>query len=380
MRQWLEAGYFKGNLPISQNNSGPFRPLSTYFPDPKLAFQPVVNDVRTQLEAQQKQADLVAAAELKKKEEEAARAQAEVRQRELEAQAKAEAESKKNAEEQARIAAEVAKEAADASNQNNQSTQLKMMLGLGASDAAVPEAAPQAQPSKKHQKGKNNQQEAHESSPVPEIAPAPAAPAWGGAAAGQPATRTKSMSEIQQEEAKAAAKRAAEGGQRSSGGWANIAATGGSTAWAGGAAKVTTAAVVAPAVIASTTTVQPIKASRVSSNAQKNRPQQKQSSSTNDALDNFGANGKMTPAFENWCKSQMQKINNSDDLTLVSFCMTLTDPIEIRQYLTAYLGNKPEVNNFATEFIKKKGGDEGRQEEWESAGGPKKGRKKKGGK
>jgi len=88
----------------------------------------------------------------------------------------------------------------------------------------------------------------------------------------------------------------------------------------------------------------------------------------------------MTPAFEKWCISQMQKINNSDDLTLVSFCMTLTDPIEIRQYLTAYLGSTPEVNNFATEFIKKKGGDNGRQEEWESAGGPKKGRKKKGGK
>lgn len=60
--------------------------------------------------------------------------------------------------------------------------------------------------------------------------------------------------------------------------------------------------------------------------------------------------------------------------------MTLTDPIEIRQYLTAYLGSTPQVNSFASEFIKKKGGENGRQEEWESAGGSKKRGKKKGGK
>lgn len=98
------------------------------------------------------------------------------------------------------------------------------------------------------------------------------------------------------------------------------------------------------------------------------------------AVDNFGANGRMTPTLESWCKEQMQKLNNSDDLTLVQFCMTLTDKDEIRQYLTAYLGSTPQVNNFATEFIKKKGGDNDRNEEWESAGGKKGGRKKKGGK
>ena len=75
----------------------------------------------------------------------------------------------------------------------------------------------------------------------------------------------------------------------------------------------------------------------------------------------------------------MQKINGSDDLTLVQFCLTLTDSDEIRQYLTAYLGSTPQVNNFATEFIKKKGGGNGRQEEWVS--NKKGGRKsKKGGK
>ena len=50
----------------------------------------------------------------------------------------------------------------------------------------------------------------------------------------------------------------------------------------------------------------------------------------------------------------MQKLIGSDDLILVSICMTLTDRDEIRQYLTAYLGSTPPVNNFATEFIKHK--------------------------
>ena len=72
------------------------------------------------------------------------------------------------------------------------------------------------------------------------------------------------------------------------------------------------------------------------------------------AVDNFGANGRMTPSLESWCKEQMQKLIGSDDLILVSFCMTLTDRDEIRQYLTACLGSTPQVNNFATEFIKRK--------------------------
>ena len=87
----------------------------------------------------------------------------------------------------------------------------------------------------------------------------------------------------------------------------------------------------------------------------------------------------MSPSLEKWCKEQMQKINKTDDLTLVSFCMTLTDPEEIRQYLTTYLGSTPQVSSFATEFINRKGGSQGKQEEWESTVTTKKGRKKKAG-
>jgi hypothetical protein len=58
--------------------------------------------------------------------------------------------------------------------------------------------------------------------------------------------------------------------------------------------------------------------------------------------------------------------------------MTLDDPVEIRQYLITYLGSTPQVNNFATEFIGKKSG-RAKQEEWETPGSAKKGKKKKGG-
>ena len=284
-------------------------------------------------------------------------------------------------------------------NAANQSNQLKMMLGLGASASLdgviagppqpepVSAAAPQSAPAKKEKAKKKQQQQQQQPSepvvveaPAPEPAPAaPPAPAWGGAAVNKPAvSHNKSMSEIQQEEAREAARRAkvqgiTGGGQQSGGGWANIAATGGSTAW-GGAAKPTIAAAATP-----TPAVAGYKPAAGGAKKAQQNSAASAAASKKAADDNFGANGRMTPTFESWCKEQMQKLNGTDDLTLVSFCMTLVDKDEIRQYLTAYLGSSPQVNNFATEFIKRKSGDTS-QNEWESAGGPKKGRKKKGGK
>lgn len=373
MKQWLEAGYFKGDLPISQNNGGPFRPLASFFSDPKTAFQ------------SNQSGEEKAAAEARAKAE--AEAAAKV-------QAAKEAEERRRAEEATKLAAEERRRAAEAERQQtDQSAQLKMMLGLGGGSTGIagppqpqPEPAALEQPSKKQQKKKAQQKQAQQQIPEEEVAPAPEpaappAPAWGGGTAA--ASRKKSMSEIQQEEAKEAARRAKEqGGRPSGGGWANVAATGGSTAWGGAAATTPAAAVVSPmpvvAVVAST--------QKINANAAWNMKQAaaavpaaatKQAQKAA-AVDNFGANGQMTPAMEKWCKDQMQKLNGSDDLTLVTFCMTLTDSDEIRQYLSAYLGSTPQVNNFATEFIKRKGGDN--NAEWESAGGPKKGRKKKGGK
>ncbi|KAL7495872.1 hypothetical protein ACHAWT_004205 [Skeletonema menzelii] len=382
MKQWLEAGYFKGDLPISQNNSGPFRPLASYFSDPKTAFQSKQSgEDKAAMEARA-QAEAEAAAKL---------------------QAAKEVEARRRAEEAAKVAEEERRKAAEVElqQQADQSAQLKMMLGLGGGSTGIagpshqepePESAAVEQPTKKQQKKKAQQKQAQpqqlvEEKKVEKVAPAPEpaappAPAWGGGTAA--ASRKKSMSEIQQEEAKEAARRAKEqGGRPSGGGWANVAATGGSTAWGGAVTNAPAAAVVSPMpVVAGVASTQKINANAAwnmkqaaAASAPTTATKQAQKAA---AVDNFGVNGQMTPTMEKWCKDQMQKLNGSDDLTLVTFCMTLTDSDEIRQYLSAYLGSTPQVNNFATEFIKRKGGDN--SAEWESAGGPKKGRKKKGGK
>lgn len=450
MRQWLEAGYFKNDLPISQNAGGPFRRLGSYFSDSGSAFQPpqpteeeraaaVEAKARAEAEAraqalrqQQQQAESEAkeraqaeahareAAREKAVAEEAAARQAHaVARAEAEAKAKAraaaEAEARAHAEAEAQARAAHDKAAAD---RNEQSAQLKMMLGLGAGlDGGVIAGPPQPEPAAEQpptaqpqltKKGNKSQKQpqpqlsetvavTHAAAPEPTPA-APPAPAWGGAAVSKPVVgRMKSMSEIQQEEAREAARRAREqglsvgGGQRSGGGWANIAASGGSTAWGGAVVKTGPAAVVMPMPVAVAGLPTQKTAAQAAWNAQPattpavkkqahQQEQQKGAAPTSNAaaVDNFGANGRMDPTLELWCRDQMRRLNGSDDLTLVSFCMTLTDRDEIRQYLTAYLGSTPAVSNFATDFIQRKGGENGKkEEEWESAGGSKKGRKKK---
>merc|ERR1712192_75683 len=176
--------------------------------------------------------------------------------------------------------------------------------------------------------------------------------------------KKKSMSEIQKEEARASAKVAKENASsQSGGGWAGIAASGGTTAWTGTTAKAT------PAIVSSGPTAS---TTRRTSTASKSKPSS--GNSTRETLEQFGADDKMTPDLENWCKQQMKKLNGSEDLTLVAFCMTLSDPMEIKQYLTAYLGSTPQVNNFASEFINRKNGTK-QQEQWETTS--KKNRKKK---
>lgn len=386
MRQWLEAGYFKGDLPISQQTSGPFHPLSTLFPDLSVAFRAVENDTA------QEEGDRAAAAAA---EEERRRAEAEVGERRA-AEAAIEAAERERAEME-RQAAEA--EAAKANNGGNESSaKLKMMLGLPSelsfgADAGndMNESSRTTAPSKgqnaekRVSKGgnKKSQQKAAKENPVPaEPAPQvakPAAAAWGGAANANP---KKSMSEIQQEEARAAALMATQKDviPQSSSGWANVAAAG-TTGWSSGTVKQVAPAVhganvasnplqgqarAKPQNVAPTRAVAPItEQQRSSSNASSSTP-----------AEEFGAT--MPPALETWCKEQMQKINGSDDLTLVGFCMTLPDANEVRQYLTTYLGSTPQVNNFATEFINQRGLGN-KQEEWETPGSAKKGRKKKSG-
>jgi len=461
MRQWLEAGYFKGDLPISQNPEGSFVPLSSLFRDLTIAFKPAGP-------SEEEQARIVAAAEAEAAAEAKTKADA---IREMEEKAaieraqleKAEAEAKEAAE-QMRLAQEATAAAAAAvaavekknekvedlpeTKQNpqmrghnsgvtnkKQSDQLKMLLGLGGDGTnndnsadtishkgvtvsgpppqkakesppnvskPVPKTNINPQPQTKQTKSKPSKkvpsivvtpqiEKITQSIPTPTPAPAPTpTPAWGGAGAGKVAGRKKSMSEIQKEEAKIAAEVAKQRGpltqtnsssgrSSSSGGWANIAASGGTGAWSGAAvipspAPVTTSISTLSSTGNGGTGFQQAR-SRQQVTANSTQQQAMDRSTTQKTMEEFGANGKMTPILESWCKEQMRKLNGSEDLTLVAFCMTLSDPIEIKQYITAYLGSTPQVNNFATEFINRKSGNP-RQEQWETTA--KKGRKKKG--
>lgn len=385
MRQWLEAGYFKGDLPISQQTTGPFVPLSALFPDLNHAFKVPQANIAVD-EAERKALE----------EEKRLREKAEDERRASEARIVAEREAERQAAEAQAAAAEADKRAMKDSNDGNEpSTQLKMMLGLsGAQSAGVVVEADKAAPSapapkkqsadkKASKASKKSQSKTSEEAPVPK-APAPtkpAATAWGGAASAKP---KKSISEIQQEEARKAALMAAQGDdapRQSSSGWANVAA--GTQGWSSGVVKKTVAT--APTAVAanirpSQTTRQPSGAQPSSAPVNKAPPlsQQQRSSSSASAstpAEEFGAT--LSPALENWCKEQMEKLTGSDDLTLIGFCMTLTDASEIRQYLQAYLGNGAKVNSFASEFIIKRGLGGNEQEEWETPGSAKKGRKKK---
>ncbi len=388
MRQWLAAGYFKGDLPISQNQNGGFRALSTLFPDLSTAFKPTGPS----------------------EEEKAKIAEMEARAA-AEAAASAEAEARKRAEMEARAAAEAeAQRRAEMQKNQNQSVQLKMMLGLGgtvsnevaglesvqnmsdtmnanehpSSNSAErdEEPAPQSRPTtskaKKNQPPKAEQKSVSVSVPAAAPAPSPAAPpAWGGAGTSKSQSKNKSMSEIQKEEARVAAQIAKQrkaSQPTGGGGWAGIAASGGSTAWSGNAVKNV------PSGHSSSNMSSSARHNRAAGQMTKtsgNNQGSSSRSSTQQTLEDFGANDKMTPVLESWCKEQMKKLNGSEDLTLVAFCMTLTDPVEIKQYLTAYLGSTSQVNNFASEFINRKNGTK-QQEQWETTSSSKKGRKKKG--
>ena len=371
MRQWLEAGYFKGDLPISQQPTGPFHLLSVLFPDLNYAFRaPPVSDEK----AAKEEAERLALDKQRKKAEEERRA---FEAHEAAERAEAERKSAANAEAQ--------KASKNGDNGNESSTKLKIMLGLSGGQEVEPETEPlpmqQAVEKKSVKLSKKYQQKSLDdeqvASTLPHVPVKPAAAVWGGTSDSKP---KKSIAEIQQEEARRAAMEAAQGGgaSRPSSGWANVAA--GTQGWSSGVVKK---ALPQPAAVTAAN-VRPAQAARAKSQPSfpelikpSSLSQQHRSSSTvtgPTTVEDFGAS--MSPGLEIWCKEQMLKLNGSDDLTLIAFCMTLTDATEIRQYLQAYLGTGPKVSSFAAEFIVKRGLGK-QQEEWETPGSAKKGRKKK---
>jgi hypothetical protein len=424
MRQWLEGGYFKEDLPISQDPKGPFHALSLYFKDWSVAFQPsrdesMEDQERAAMAAaeaeererreEEKEAHLLAIVEAEAKQQALLQAQQELE--EQEEKMKADKKMKDKAAGKIKKAADKEKAAADAAaslmagtsmptDQNASSVQLKMLLGLGASQ--TPEQAVEPSPSKKgttkandslkSQTNQPKQKQAKllaktaEEEPAPQqAAPAPAPVAWGGAAQSK-GSRKKSMSEIQQEEARNAARvtrehqahiAAGRGGGGGGNGWASVAKTG-TTAWSSTAVKPAAAAGSNKVsgnkltVVGATNSMQGVRAKQQAqvSAAKKQVFSQKQKEaggrSSSNSVDDFGAD--MSPTMENWCKDQLRQINGSDDLTLAAFCMTVKDDAEIKQYLTAYLGTSSQVNAFASEFINRKNGGKGKIDEWETTG------------
>jgi GYF domain len=388
MRQWLEAGYFKGDLPISQSPSGPFRPLSMIFADLSVAFINPNGNLETEVRAkgeEQQRRELAERARIgaEAAERERLREEEQHRQRkELEAAEKRAREER----EQALSAARAAELVTTSNGGNESSTQLKLMLGLGSQSAYASEQQGETKIDKRStQKMPEQKRSPSDTSSTPSDSASQstknATTAWGGVTASQPVSR-KSMSEIQKEEARAAAVAAMnrQSAPTSSSAWANVAAArGGSTAWSGGEAKQQPAVVLPGSSVRQTGLVRAVSlqtSNAATVNTQPTGSVQRANSvvvKAEAANDAFGA--KMPPTLEKWCKDQMHKLNGTDDLTLVAFCMSLTDADEIRQYLTAYLGSTPQVNSFATEFINRKGGAKDKVEEWEPL--VKKGRKKK---
>ena len=72
---------------------------------------------------------------------------------------------------------------------------------------------------------------------------------------------------------------------------------------------------------------------------------------TNDAL---GSGEQLDADMRKWASAEMQKMKGNSDLTLVSFCMTLSSNSEIREYMRDVLGSTPQVSSFASEFIRRK--------------------------
>ena len=66
--------------------------------------------------------------------------------------------------------------------------------------------------------------------------------------------------------------------------------------------------------------------------------------------------GKELPeGMAQWATKELRKIRKGNgDLTLVHFCMTLTDSSDIREYVREVLGTTPQASAFASEFLKRK--------------------------
>ena len=94
------------------------------------------------------------------------------------------------------------------------------------------------------------------------------------------------------------------------------------------------------------------KAKPVARPKQQPKQNKKKMASKTTTSDDFGT-GEMSSEFKSWCEKEMKSLKA--DMALAYFCYSLENSAEIREYMRDYLGSTPQVSQFASDFIKRKG-------------------------
>lgn len=62
----------------------------------------------------------------------------------------------------------------------------------------------------------------------------------------------------------------------------------------------------------------------------------------------------MPSEMRDWCIKELRHFKVNADMTLIDVCYSTDSNVEIREYMSEFLGSTPQVSMFASEFIKRK--------------------------
>jgi hypothetical protein len=266
------------------------------------------------------------------------------------------------------------------------STQLKSVLGLptspankgavwGSSAAPLPSSGSLKDIQEQEEKRRLEEEAAKKQSAAAALAQAvAAAPKWAGAAStvSQAKSASQSLAEImEQEKAQYQAQNstAATSSAPAASSWAAKAAKSATSTGSYNALAAVAAPKAAPVKIAAPAAAAPAPAKRPGEEVESfwNFSDQKPtdvpaapvaSKAAKPTTPKASSDG-MPSAIADWCKEQLRKMNQSDDLSLIQVCYSMQSAVDIREYLADYLGSTPQVSLFATEFIKRKNSPSG---------------------
>jgi len=74
--------------------------------------------------------------------------------------------------------------------------------------------------------------------------------------------------------------------------------------------------------------------------------------STSKPSENSFGGPSMSVEFESFCRSSLEQLTGSSDLTLAHFLLTLDSRSQIEEYIAEYLGRSPESAKFTAGFIR----------------------------